>query len=153
MRLGIIASLTLLAAAGAIAAPLSKKAALKIMHERHEGMEAVGTTNKILRRELAADSPNLRAIRSAASSMAGLAVKSSRWFPKGTGPDVGKTGAKPEIWQKPEDFAARRRAFQAAAGALDRAARAGNIAAVKDSYAALGKTCKGCHDLYREEDH
>lgn len=153
MRLGLVASLTLLAAAGAIAAPLSKKAALKIMHERHEGMEAVGTANKILRRELAADPPDLRAVRSAATSMAGLAAKSSAWFPKGTGPDIGETGAKAEIWQKPEDFTARRRAFQAAAGALDRAARAGNVATIKDSYAALGQTCKGCHDLYREEDN
>lgn len=153
MRLGLVASLTLLAAAGAIAAPLSKKAALKIMHERHEGMEAIGTTNKILRRELGADTPNLVAIRSAATSMAGLADKSSRWFPKGTGPDAGETGAKLEIWQNPEDFAAKRRAFQAAAGALDRAARMGNIATTKESYAALGKTCKGCHDVYREEDH
>ncbi len=152
MRLSIVASLTLLAAAGAIAAPLSKKAALKIMHERHEGMEAIGTTNKILRRELAADAPDMRAVRSVATSMAGLAAKSSRWFPKGTGPDVGETGAKPEIWQNPEDFAAKRRAFQAAAGALDRAARMGNVATIKDSYAELGKTCKGCHDLYREED-
>ena len=152
MRLSIVASLTLLAAAGAIAAPLSQKAALKIMHERHEGMEAVGTTNKILRRELGADSPNLRAVRSAATSMTGLAVKSSKWFPKGSGPDVGKTGAKPEIWQNPADFAAKQRDFQAAARALERAAGAGNIAATKDSYAALGKTCKGCHDLYREED-
>jgi len=153
MRLSIVASLTLLAAAGAIAAPLSQKAALKIMHERHEGMEAVGTTNKILRRELGGDTPNLVAIRSAANSMAGIADKSSRWFPKGTGPDVGKTGAKQEIWQNPDDFAAKRRAFQAAAGALDRAARMGNITTIKESYAELGKTCKGCHDLYREEDH
>ena len=153
MRLSIVASLALLAAAGAIAAPLSKKAALKIMHERHEGMEAVGTTNKILRRELEADTPNLRAVRSAATSMAGLAAKSSKWFPKGSGPDAGKTGAKPEIWQNPGDFAAKQRDFQAAARALDRVASSGNVAAIKASHAALGKTCKGCHDVYREEDH
>ena len=153
MRLSFVASLTLVAAAGAIAAPLSKKAALKIMHERHEGMEAVGTTNKILRRELEADTPNLRAVRSAATSMAGLAANSSKWFPKGSGPDMGETGAKPEIWQHPGDFAAKQREFQAAARALDRAAGAGNIATIKANLAALGKTCKACHDLYREEDH
>jgi cytochrome c556 len=153
MRPSLIASLTLLAAAGAIAAPLSQKAALKIMHERHEGMEAIGTTNKILRRELGADPLNLRAVRSATASMAGLAVKSSQWFPKGTGPDVGKTLAKPAIWQNSADFVTKQRDFQAAARALDRTAGAGNVATIKDSYAALGKTCKACHDLYREEDH
>lgn len=151
MRLSNVASLTLLAAAGAIAAPMSQKAALKAMHERHEGMEAIGTTNKILRRELAADPTNLKAVRSAATSMSGLAAKSSSWFPKGTGPDVGKTGAKAEIWQNSADFAAKQRDFQAAARALDRAAGSGNVAAIRDSYAALGKTCKACHDTYREE--
>ena len=72
MRLIIVASLALLAAAGAFAAP-STKAALKIMHERHEGMEAIGTTNKILRRELSAEAPDLKAIRSAAQSMTSAA--------------------------------------------------------------------------------
>ncbi len=153
MRLGIVASLTLLAAAGAIAAPLSKKAALKVMQERHDGMEAIGTTNKILRRELEADTPNLRAVRSAATSMGGLAAKSSKWFPKGSGPDMGKTGAKAEIWHNPGEFAAKQREFQAAARALERAAGTGNVAAIKASHAALGQTCKGCHDQYREEHH
>ncbi len=153
MRLSIVASLTLLAAAAALAAPLSKQAALKIMHERHEGMEAVGKANKVLRREVTADTPNLRAIRKSAKTMSRLAVQSSRWFPAGTGPDVGKTGAKPEIWQKPADFNARVRDFQAAAKALDRAAARGNVAAIKSSYASLGKTCKACHDSFRSEMH
>jgi cytochrome c556 len=153
MRLGIFASLSLLAAAGALAAPLSKQAALRIMHDRHEGMEAVGKTNKVLRRELSAGAPNLRSVRSAARTMASLAGKSSKWFPLGTGPEMGKTGAKPEIWQKPEDFAAKQRDFQAAAKALDRAARAGDLTQIKTGYAALGKTCKACHDSYRNEMH
>jgi cytochrome c556 len=153
MRLGILASLSLLAAAGALAAPLSKQAALRIMHERHEGMGAVGKTNKVLRRELGAEAPNLRSVRSAARTMASLAGKSSKWFPQGTGPELGKTGAKPEIWQKPEDFAAKQRDFQAAAKALDRAARAGDLTQIKTGYAALGKTCKACHDSFRNEMH
>jgi hypothetical protein len=69
MRLSLVASLTLLAAAGALAAPLSKQAALKIMHERHEGMETVGKTNKVLRREVTADSPSIPELRSAAGTM------------------------------------------------------------------------------------
>ena len=151
MRLGLLASLSLLAAAGAIAGP--KSAALRIMHERHEGMEAIGTTNKILRRELAAETPNLKAVRSAATSMSALADKSSKWFPKGSGPEAGKTGAKAEIWQNLADFTAKQRDFQAAARSLDRAARSGNVAATKAGYEGLGKTCKACHDIYREDHH
>src|SRR5688572_5040387 len=145
MRLSVVASLALLAATTAIAAPLTKQAALKIMHERHEGMEAVGKANKTLRRELAAGSPNLATIRGASATMATLASRSSRWFPKGTGPDVGKTGAKPEIWQKPADFAAKTRDFQAASKALHQAAVRGDMAAVKASYGKLGGICKACH--------
>ena len=153
MRFGLLASLTLLAGAGAIAAPLSKQAALKVMHERHEGMEAVGKVNKALRREVTADAPNIAEVRKAARSMASLAARSSKWFPAGTGPDVGKTGAKPEIWQQKADFNARLRDFQGAARALDAAARSGNLMQIKAGYASLGKTCKACHDSYRSDMH
>jgi len=151
MRLGILASVSLLAAAGALAAPLSKQAALKIMHERHEGMEAIGKANKALRRDVAAE--NVAGVRAAARSMASLAGKSAKWFPKGTGPEMGHTGAKPEIWQNPADFHAKHRDFQAAAKALNQAATRGDMAAVKASYANLGKTCKACHDSYRTDMH
>jgi len=122
------------------------------MHERHEGMEAVGKANKVLRREITADAPNIAEIRRSAGSMAKLAGQSSKWFPKGTGPEVGKTGAKPEIWQKPADFTARLRDFQGAAKLLN-AAATGDMNAVKARYADLGKTCKACHDSYRSEMH
>jgi cytochrome c556 len=153
MRLSILASLSVLAAAGVIAAPLSKQAALKIMHERHEGMEAIGKANKVLRRELTADAPNIAAVRAAAAQMSSLAGKSSKWFPHGTGPEVGKTGAKPEIWKHQADFKARLRDFQGAAKALHQAAAKGDGAAAKAGYANLGKTCKACHDSYRTDMH
>ena len=151
MRLGFVASFSLLVAAGAIAAPLSKQAALKIMHERHEGMEAVGKANKALRRDVA--DGNVAGVRASARTMATLANQSAEWFPKGTGPEIGKTGAKPEIWQKPTDFNAKVRDFQAASRALHQAAARGDLGAIKASYASLGKTCKACHDPYRAEMH
>lgn len=132
-------------------APVSKEEALKVMHERHEGMEDIGDAFKLLSREMKADAPNLAAVRSSAATVARLAPEVSRWFPPGTGPDVGKTRAKPEIWQKPEDFAAKTRAFQAAARAFDGTARAGDVAAIKASFGEVGKTCKACHDPYRAE--
>lgn len=153
MRRSVVASVALLVAATAVAAPLSKSAAVKVMHERHEGMEAVGNHNKILRREISGGSPNIATVRKSANAMAGLAARSSKWFPRGTGPDVGKTGAKPEIWQKPADFAAKTRDFQAAAKQLQLAAARGDLATIKSSYAKLGGTCKACHDPYRNDMH
>ena len=153
MRLSLVASLSLLLAAGALAAPLSKQAALRIMHERHEGMEAVGKANKLLRREVTADKPDLAAVRMAAAQISSLAAKSAKWFPNGTGPEVGKTGAKPEIWKNPKDFAAKTRDFQAASKALHQAAVRGDAGAMKAAYGNLGKTCKACHDTYRTDMH
>jgi len=137
----------------AVRAPATREEALKLMHERHERMEDIGDAMKVLSREMKAPAPDLAAVRSSAATIAGLAPKVSSWFPAGTGPDVGKTRAKPEIWQKPEGFAARTRAFQAAARDFDAAARAGDVTAIKASFGELGKTCKACHDPYRAEEH
>ncbi|HEX6740428.1 MAG TPA: cytochrome c [Sphingomicrobium sp.] len=146
----VAAALGVLAAAAA-AAPLTKGKALAVMHQRHEGMEKIGDTNKLLRREITSGSPFLPAIQSGAATIAGLSVRTNGWFPRGTGPETGKTGAKPEIWQKPQDFAAKLHNFQAAAKAFNAAARSGDMAAIKARYADLGGTCKACHDSYRAE--
>jgi cytochrome c556 len=153
MKPVVIFSTFALLATVAVAKPLSKDAALKVMHERHEGMETIGKANKLLRRELTTDAPNIAEVRSSANMMASLAGKSSRWFVDGTGPDVGKTGAKPEIWKQRADFNARLRDFQGAAKALQVAAAKGDGNAAKGAYAALGKTCKACHDSYRTDMH
>ena len=124
-----------------------------VMHERHEGMETIGKANKALHRELDASSPNLAVIRAAARQIAGLAVKASGWFPQGTGPDVGKTGAKPAIWQDPKDFAAKLHNFQAEAKAFNAASNGNDMALIRTQYGNLGQTCKACHDKYRSEMH
>lgn len=139
------------AVAAAAAKPLSKKAALKLMHDRHEDMEKIGDATKAASRTLKTDSPDLAVIRSSAKTIAQMAPLVPKWFPAGTGPDVGKTMAKPEIWQKPEDFAAKTRDFQKAALAFDAAAKAGDLTSIKARFGDLGKTCKACHDPYRNE--
>src|SRR3954451_22511151 len=133
------------------AGPVQGAQAAKVMHERHEGMETIGKANKAIHRELDAASPNLATVKTSAAQIAGLSKKASGWFPKGTGPDVGKTGAKPEIWQNPQDFAAKLHAFQVAAQAFNAAAAGKDIAAIKARYADLGGACKACHDKYRAE--
>lgn len=135
----------------AAAAPATKADALKLMDERHEGMEDIDDAFKLIGREMKSEAPDLAAVRTHSATVARLAPEVSSWFPPGTGPDVGKTRAKPAIWDKPEDFAARTRAFQAAALAFDRTAKSGDVAAIKASFGEVGKTCKGCHDPYRAE--
>ena len=64
---------------------------LAIMHERHEGMETIGKTNKAIYRELGGGSPDLGTVRSGAAKIADLSRKASGWFPKGSGPELGCT--------------------------------------------------------------
>ena len=142
-------------AAAKVAQPLgaavSGDDAKRIMDERHEGMEEIGDAFKALSGAVKATNPDLAKLQEEAATMARLAPEVSDWFPPGTGPDVGKTRAKAEIWQKPEDFAAKRNAFQQAAQAFNAAAQSGDVAAIKARHGDLGKSCKACHDLYRTE--
>ena len=132
--------------------PMKHDAAMQRMHERHEGMEQIGKSFKVLGRTLRSGSPDLTVVRSSAATIARLSARSPTWFPAGTGPDVGKTRAKPEIWQKPADFIAKDTAFRQAAAAFNAASRSGDIVAVQARFDDLGKTCKACHDSYRSED-
>jgi len=134
-------------------APVSGDRAKAVMHERHEGMESIGKANKAIHDELHNDLPDLGVIRSSAAKIADLSTRASGWFPAGTGPDVGKTGAKPAIWQNQQDFTAKLQTFQGDAKAF-RAATSGNdLNAVKAKLADLGGACKACHDKYRSEMH
>jgi len=137
--------------ATAAAKPLSKDAALKLMHDRHENMEKIGKAVKAARLAMNASPADLATVRQSAATIAGFAPKVPSWFPAGTGPDVGKTMAKPELWQKPREFAAHARDFQKAALAFDAAAKAGDLTRIKASFADLGKSCKACHDPFRNE--
>ena len=133
--------------------PMPRNAAMQRMHERHAGMEQIGKSFKLAGRSLKSGAPDLAVVRSSASTITRLAARTSSWFPAGTGPNVGKTGAKPEIWQKPADFIAKDAALRQAAAAFDAAAKSGDMAAIQARFGDLGKTCKACHDSYRNEMH
>ncbi|HEX9948303.1 MAG TPA: cytochrome c [Allosphingosinicella sp.] len=134
------------------APPLQKEQALALMKQRHENYEKIGDAMKAISRELKGENPNLGNLRAGAATIAQLAPQVPTWFPAGTGPGVGKTDARAEIWSKPEDFAAKSQDFREAAAAFETAARGSDLAAIRSAHAKLGKSCKGCHDLYREKE-
>jgi cytochrome c556 len=73
-------------------------------------------------------------------------------FPAGTGMDdgVGKTGAKKEIWDKPDEFKAAADNMGMLAGKLKEAAATGDKQQIADAFGALGKNgCGGCHQTFR----
>ena len=153
MRISLFAAAAavILTSTGVAFAALPKDKLLSVMHARHEGMESIGKANKAIGRELRGDSPDLTVVRLSAGQIARLSRQASGWFPKGSGPELGKTGAKPEIWQDPKDFAAKVHNFQVAAQAFNKAAAGNDLNATKARFADLGGACKACHDKYRAE--
>ena len=69
-------------------------------------------------------------------------------FPEDTdGPD---SKAKAEIWLKWDDFKEKMGAMQREVAKLAEVAKGGDEAAMKKQFGETGKTCKGCHDDYKE---
>ncbi|MGI8704225.1 MAG: c-type cytochrome [Sphingomicrobium sp.] len=123
--------------------------ALALMKERHEHMETLGDETKRISNQLKSATPEIEQIRRSAAIIAQRAPDLVSWFPAGTGPDIGKTRAKAEIWQTPDDYATKANDFVRAAEDFDSAAKSGDLGQIESSFAALGKTCKACHDRYR----
>jgi cytochrome c556 len=64
---------------------------------------------------------------------------------EGTGPESGRTRARPEIWQTWEKFQAAADNLEDQSKAILDLARANNEAAVRSRFAALEQACDGCH--------
>jgi cytochrome c556 len=81
------------------------------------------------------------------------AMKIATLFPAGSdqpqGKDPGQTMAKAEIWQDPDDFAAKVKAFQDEAAMFNTAVTGGDMGVIKAEFEKLGGTCGGCHKTYR----
>lgn len=75
-------------------------------------------------------------------------LNAMRGFPPGSeGGD-----SKPSIWSNMADFEKRMQDMQLEIDKLGDAAVGGDKAAIGAQMSAAGKTCKGCHDEYKEED-
>lgn len=136
--------------ASADAPRLEKEQALALMKERHENYERIGKAMRAAKAGL--DSNNPAAVREAAGTINALAPQAATWFPEGTGPDVGKTEAKAEIWQNREEFMQGMANFREAALAFNLAAQGNDIEAMRAAHGKLGGTCKACHDKFREKE-
>jgi cytochrome c556 len=63
---------------------------------------------------------------------------------------AGATDAKPEIWQKPEEFKQAIADLASAADALEDAADDADAAAIQAAFKSLGNACGGCHKPFRK---
>jgi len=145
---------TLLAPALALVAQASEPTNVKELQKaRHDHYHKLGDSFKVIRDQIRNDKPDLAAIKTAASVVNDAAATQEKWFPAGSGPEAGKTQAKAEIWSKPAEFKTAMKNFSDAAPKLQSAASAGDVAGIRSAFADTGKTCKGCHETFRAEEH
>lgn len=130
--------------------PLEREQALALIKSRHENYEKIGKAMRAAKQAI--DRGDAAAVQAPADQIATLAAQAKDWFPAGTGPDVGETEARAEIWQQRAEFDQGMTRFNAAARAFQAAAAGGDLQAIKAAHANLGGTCKSCHDRFRTED-
>lgn len=118
---------------------------------REKVMEAVGghmgAMATILKKRVHMDELDFHA-----QAIANLATIVPGTFPEGSG--GGKSEAKAEIWSKPEDFKQAMDKFVDAAkgmAAATTAMKGGDASGIGPGIKALGGSCKGCHDDFKEE--
>ena len=70
-------------------------------------------------------------------------------FPEGS--DFGDTTVLPVIWEKPAEFDMAIKQFQDAAKGMAAAGKSGDMAQVGAALGPLGKSCKNCHENFREK--
>lgn len=124
-----------------------------IIQGRQAGLRDIGAAFKSIGDELKGSSPSLPAIQYSARQIADLVKQQKFWFPPGTGPESEiETQAKPEIWSFGGEFEAAQHAMSEQTRKLVEAASGGEVAAIRSQWRELGRTCKACHDRFREEE-
>jgi cytochrome c556 len=124
----------------------------ELQKKRHDHYHELGDAFKAVRDGTKSGSPDWAAIEKAAATVNAAAVNQAQWFPKGTGPEAGKTRALPEIWSKPADFAAATKMLEDRAPALLAAAKAKDADALSKAFRDVGGACKNCHDNFRSPE-
>jgi cytochrome c556 len=119
---------------------------------RHEHYEELGKAFKAVRDQTIASTPDFAALEKNADIVNKASVDQQQWFPKGTGPEAGKTRALPEIWSKPADFTGAQKMFSDRAPKLLAAVKSRDIDAVKGAFKEVGGSCKNCHDTFRSPE-
>lgn len=85
-----------------------------------------------------------------AQALADLNTNLTRLFPQGS--DFGETKAKEAIWDDPAKFEQAANAARDATAAFATAVAGGDSAKIAEAHKKVGKSCKGCHEDFRQKD-
>lgn len=146
---GSIAALTFISIG--LAAPVNAGSA-DIIASRIAAYRGVGVTFKNVNDELRTGTPNSYVLQYSARKIGQFANQQYELFPKGTGPEAGKTRALPSIWRNPAAFKKAQDDFSQKALAFVAATKSGNLDRIRGAARELGRTCSACHRDFREDD-
>ncbi|HLW26293.1 MAG TPA: cytochrome c [Kiloniellales bacterium] len=153
-----IGSLSVAAAVGflLLTPALAEADPAALIQERQEFMKELGSNLKAIRDYVQQGTGSPEEVAEAARHIGERADEIPDLFPEGTGMnevDI-ETGARPEIWEDPEDFAAKAASLrEAALNFADQAEQNGDDRATMGrGLATLGRDgCGACHQVYRED--
>ena len=145
-RFSVIAAAVITSAATAVIALAATPAEMQKL--RHEHYEALGDAFKTVR-DNSRGTPDFAALDQAVAVIQKATMDQAQWFPKGTGPEAGKTRAMSEIWSKPDEFSAAQKMFIDKAAPLVAVVKARDADGVGKAFRELGQACKNCHDNFR----
>jgi cytochrome c556 len=120
-----------------------------VIEKRQKAMKGNSADAKAIK--AAVESKDYATIEMKAKDIMGTAEKIPSLFPKGS--TTGKTKAKPEIWEKEDEFAKNAKNLGKAANELADAAKSKDDAAVGVKVKALGEACGNCHKAFRAEKY
>lgn len=125
--------------------------ALDAAKHRQAVMDRLGDDIKAIKLYLAGEAARTAAV-TAAKDLETTAPLVSGLFPVGTDSKAlpGKSAAKPEIWDNPDDFQQLEQVLTAGAVDLRKTVDTGDMAAIRNSMRSLAKNaCGACHETYR----
>ena len=121
----------------------------QVNEKRQDLMKGQSAAAKAIK--AAVEAKDYATVETKAKDLMGSADRIVSVFPAGS--TTGKTKAKPEMWEKSEDFGKAAKRLSNAAGELAAAAKAGDDAAATTKMKAVGDACGACHKAFRAEKY
>ena len=152
-RAGI--SVTLAALSGSLVFAQGAPRPEQLIKWRQSAFQVVAWNTQRVKTALAADGADARELQGAANALAAVAASGiPGLFARGTEHGKGwrETSASAAAFSDAAQFRAQSDEFAREAALLAKLAAGTDRGAIKDQFAKVAKTCKGCHDKFRETD-
>ena len=143
----LCAIVTLALSLSSTPAALAHKGAMGIVKERMDKFEASEKATKRIKQALSRGDTVV--ITAEAKFLVSWAREMESYFPKNSNQPPSE--AKDEIWLKWDDFVGAIQSFESASEALIDATAAEDPRAIGDGFRDMTKSCKSCHQQFRED--